>query len=508
MAPADPGADAPHRRGRGRDRQHHDRPQHGPRATTPSSARPTPCSSSTAPIRASSRPASPPPRNGSGRSTSSATARSPSRAASRRWTSARRTRTAPTAASSSRSARAATRRAAGEVAVTDGVAKLLRLELGSTLALDGRRRTVVGIVENPRKLSDEFALVSPFVRGRAGPRHGPGRRRATRRVDVLRRPRRPTTRPAFAGYEDRGNDQPAADAGDVLRDHRLPAPGLAGRRRGLRGRRAATAPPARHARRRSAPRRSTFGSCSWPTARSSARSPRSSGRSSASRSGSSFAPTLESAVDHRIDRLSLPWALIALTVARSPSSGRPPPPGGRGAAVARLPVMLALSGRPPRPRPARHSAIAAAALIAVGIGCLALSDRDRPPLIVAGIVATILGCLLLGPLAIRVFSRRRRAGLRSRRGWRCETSSATRPAPERRSPRSRSRSASRRRSSSSPRPRRRRRRPSRPTCPTGRSASTSARRRSGAHPGRRTRPARPPGRARPTARRPARRRDA
>jgi putative ABC transport system permease protein len=43
-------------------------------------------------------------------------------------------------------------------------------------------------------------------------------------------------------------------------------------------------------------------------------------------------------------------------------------------------------------------------LFAVGIGCLALSDRDRPPLIVAGILATILGCLLLGPAAIRVFS--------------------------------------------------------------------------------------------------------
>ena len=47
-----------------------------------------------------------------------------------------------------------------EVAVTDGVAESLRLEIGSTLALDGRRRAVVGIVENPSKLSDEFALVS------------------------------------------------------------------------------------------------------------------------------------------------------------------------------------------------------------------------------------------------------------------------------------------------------------------------------------------------------------
>src|SRR5215218_4577302 len=53
----------------------------------------------------------------------------------------------------------------GQVAVTDGVADLLRLRLGATLALDGRRRTVVGIVENPRDLSDEFALVSPSSAG-------------------------------------------------------------------------------------------------------------------------------------------------------------------------------------------------------------------------------------------------------------------------------------------------------------------------------------------------------
>src|SRR5918995_848111 len=53
----------------------------------------------------------------------------------------------------------------GQVAVTDGVATLLGLEIGKTLALDGHRRTVVGIVENPRELSDEFALVSPSSAG-------------------------------------------------------------------------------------------------------------------------------------------------------------------------------------------------------------------------------------------------------------------------------------------------------------------------------------------------------
>jgi putative ABC transport system permease protein len=54
---------------------------------------------------------------------------------------------------------------AGGVAVTDGVATLLGLEIGDPLALDGGRRTVVGIVENPRDLSDEFALVSPSSAG-------------------------------------------------------------------------------------------------------------------------------------------------------------------------------------------------------------------------------------------------------------------------------------------------------------------------------------------------------
>ena len=116
-----------------------------------------------------------------------------------------------------------------------------------------------------------------------------------------------------------------------------------------------------------------------------------------------FAPTLESAVDHRIDRLSLPWGLIAMAVLLA-IIGATAAAWWPGRAVARVPVVLALSARPPRPRPARHSAIAAAVLIAVGIGCLALSNRDEPPLIVAGLVSTILGTLLLGPLAIRIFS--------------------------------------------------------------------------------------------------------
>ena len=138
----------------------------------------------------------------SGRRTSSATARSPSPAASRRWTSGRRTRDGAYGRELLALRRGRYPAGPREVAVTDGVAELLRLELGSTLALDGRRRTVVGIVENPRKLSDEFALVSPVVRGR--PDHVTVLVDASDAVDRIVRatPWASAASSAFAGSED------------------------------------------------------------------------------------------------------------------------------------------------------------------------------------------------------------------------------------------------------------------------------------------------------------------
>ncbi|HEY9350714.1 MAG TPA: FtsX-like permease family protein, partial [Acidothermales bacterium] len=54
--------------------------------------------------------------------------------------------------------------AGGQVAVTDEVAEILDLRFGGPLAVDGSARTVVGIVENPGDLSDEFVLVAPSER--------------------------------------------------------------------------------------------------------------------------------------------------------------------------------------------------------------------------------------------------------------------------------------------------------------------------------------------------------
>jgi putative ABC transport system permease protein len=49
----------------------------------------------------------------------------------------------------------------GQVALTSGLASQLGLDVGGTFRAAGQARRVVGIVENPESLADEFALVTP-----------------------------------------------------------------------------------------------------------------------------------------------------------------------------------------------------------------------------------------------------------------------------------------------------------------------------------------------------------
>jgi putative ABC transport system permease protein len=295
----------------------------------------------------------------------------------------------------------------GQVALTEGVTQSLQLEIGSTLALDGVRRKVVGIVENPRRLSDEFVLLTPSSA------------RSSDHVTVLVGASEASTstqsfyralgdrnheRWAFAGTRLRGNDVSGAAETlaklsvatvFVLLASLVAAAGfavVAQRRLRQLAMLAATGATQKHLRLVLLTNGALVGTIGALI-----------GTIAGLALWALFAPMLESAVDHRLDRLSLPWGLIAMTVLLA-LLGATAAAWWPARTVARLPIMLALSGRPPKPRPARHSAIAAAALIAGGIGSLALSNRDRPLLIVAGLLATILGSLLLGPLAIRTFS--------------------------------------------------------------------------------------------------------
>ena len=53
--------------------------------------------------------------------------------------------------------------AVDEIAVTDWVAETFGVDIGAAFSLDGVDRTVVGLVENPSDLDDEFALLVPSL---------------------------------------------------------------------------------------------------------------------------------------------------------------------------------------------------------------------------------------------------------------------------------------------------------------------------------------------------------
>jgi putative ABC transport system permease protein len=293
-------------------------------------------------------------------------------------------------------------RGAGQVAVTDSVATLLGLELRDPLALDGRRRTVVGIVENPRDLSDEFALVSPSSAGAPD--------EATVLVDAgadsvgaFMDTHAGGERSALVGSETRQSNR-RADALAMfavatvflLLATLVAAAGfavIAQRRLRQLGALTAIGATEKHLRLVLLTNGAIVGAIGALV-----------GAIVGLAIWLALVPTLEPAAGHRIDPLSLPWTLLVAIVLVA-VLGTTTAAWWPGRMVARIPVTLALSARPPRPRPTHHSTIVAAVLIAAGIGSLALAGRDSEPLIVAGILATILGTLLLGPLAIRVFAR-------------------------------------------------------------------------------------------------------
>jgi putative ABC transport system permease protein len=214
----------------------------------------------------------------------------------------------------------------GEVAVTDGVAESLRLELGSTLTLDGRRRTVVGIVENPSKLSDEFALVSPSSASPDVVDVLVGASEESRSSESFYQSLgdRDHSRWAFAGSKVRGSDVSgtaetlamfSVATVFLLLASLVAAAGfavIAQRRLRRLGMLAAVGATEKNVRLVLLTNGAVVGALAafigtvaglalWVV----------------------FAPTLESAVDHRIDRLSLPWS-------SSQSSGQRLPRGGPG----------------------------------------------------------------------------------------------------------------------------------------------------------------------------------
>jgi putative ABC transport system permease protein len=302
--------------------------------------------------------------------------------------------------------------AADEVAVTDAVAATFQVGLGGTLTLGGPARTVVGLVENPGDLDDEFALVSPSA---ADPPAS-----VTMLVQASRE--RATALPG--GYGGRLESRPACHAGLLCltrtqTERATAAAGVLGlatvvlllvaliaaagfvvvaqRRLRQLGMLAAIGATQRHLRLVLLANGATVGAMAAVA-----------GTALALAGWIAVAPRLETAAGHRIDRFDLPWWLIVagmlLAVGTATAASWWP-----ARTAARIPVTLALSARPPQPKPAHRSAAAAGLLVAIGVVCLAVGidprrDQAKPALVITGTVAVVLAVLLASPLAIRVLA--------------------------------------------------------------------------------------------------------
>jgi putative ABC transport system permease protein len=302
--------------------------------------------------------------------------------------------------------------AVGEVAVTDAVAATFQVGVGGTLALDRHARTVVGIVENPGDLDDEFALVSGW---QPDPPES---------VTILVQAshERATTLPG--GFGGRLESRPACHAGllcltpgqsekataaagvlifatvVLLLVALIAAAGfvvVAQRRLRQLGMLAAVGAAQKHLRLVLLANGATVGAIAAVA-----------GTAIALLGWAALAPRLETAAGHRMDRFDLPWWLIGvgmlLAVVTATAAAWWP-----ARAAARIPVTLALSARPPRPKPAHRSAVAAGLLVLIGVTCLAVGidpgrDTANPLLVIIGTVAVVLAIPLASPLAIRVLA--------------------------------------------------------------------------------------------------------
>lgn len=330
--------------------------------------------------------------------------------------------------------------AAGEVALTDTVAATFQVRVGGQLHLDGRDRTVVGLVENPSDLGDKFALVPP---SHADP---------PRSVTILARAsrQRASALPATvqAQWESRpqchatlicltpGQSEQATAAAGVLGlttvvlllVSLIAAAGfvvVAQRRLRQLGMLAAIGATEQHLRLVLLANGALVGAIAAVI-----------GTAIAMASWITVAPALETATGHRFD---LPWWLIGggmlLAVVTATAAAWWP-----ARTVARIPVTRALSARPPQPKPAHRSGLAAGLLITTSVVCLAAGidagrDRVNPPLVIIGTVTMVLGSSWSGRWRSGSW-RRPVHERRSRCGWPCATCPATRPGQGRHWPRS------------------------------------------------------------------------
>ncbi len=287
-------------------------------------------------------------------------------------------------------------RGAHEVAVTAGLASVLSLSVGGHWSIAGHAWTVTGIVVNPTSLLDEFALVAP------GELANPAS--ATVLLDPNHEVMRAfgaeittASRLSNPNFINPGTITLALAVVGMLLIALVAVAGFTAiaqrriRAMGMLGAIGATPQQVAWVVRANglvvgvagALVGAALGFAAWVT----------------------YRPSLESSVHHDIAETALPWwvvgASIALAVAATYLAASYP-----ARALARLPIVRALAGRPAEPRGVHRSAVPGSILALAGLALLVYAGKEQNPLaLVVGIAGLVVGMMLLGPLLLPLLAR-------------------------------------------------------------------------------------------------------
>ena len=125
-----------------------------------------------------------------------------------------------------------------------------------------------------------------------------------------------------------------------------------------------------------------------------------------------YTPALQQATGHVVDAANVPWWAFAIgvvfAITTSVLASRRP-----AKTMAAVPVVAALSGRPAPPKAVHRSALPGVIVFAGGVACLAFTgglaavgpgNASHALLLLVGLVAVIVGILLLAPLSVSILA--------------------------------------------------------------------------------------------------------
>jgi putative ABC transport system permease protein len=285
----------------------------------------------------------------------------------------------------------------GEVAVTGGVASAFNLKIGDTWHQGGTARRVVGIVQNPQSLLDEFALVAPgqiTAPSQVTVLFDAGASKASFGANVH------TPSPSGNGL----NPETIVLALDTVGMLLIALVGVAGftvlaqrrlRSIGMLGAVGATDQNIRLVVRANGAVVGVVGALI--------------GAALGLVAWLAYRPRLESSAHHLIGTFQLPWVVIGVSMALAVvatlfAASRP------ARAITRLPIVSALSGRPAPPKQVHRSVVPGVILLVVAfilftIGGSGSNSGGGMPEVVLGFVVLIAAVILLAPFCLAVLAR-------------------------------------------------------------------------------------------------------